>query len=364
MKIPYSYSRLLDYSKCPFYFHKKYVDKLPLPDSSILTSGEIIHDIMKNYTLECYRQHQTHLYESWEQIALSVLREYKVLPEDEDTILEVVKRYIEGNEVELEGLAGVEEELAVDELFMAVQWSSPNVWFRAKLDKFYLAGENAKITDYKSGYSMDADKFQIELYAWLIFNIYKQVQFIEGELDFIRHDFKKNWVIPRVDLPKIDRRIRSRIAQIEKDEKFEPKINSMCGDCPFWNLCPAIKLIGYEHIVKTPKTKKEATELLNVIIAREKEADELKKVLKMFVEKSGDVKTNDMVARIIGSVSYKWDVRQLLIWAENKGLDIQDALTADTRKLKAVQGIPQDYCTKKVSTSFRIVKNKEEKEKE
>jgi CRISPR/Cas system-associated exonuclease Cas4 (RecB family) len=357
----YSFTKLNDYAKCPFYFKCRNIAKLEVEEKQELTVGSVTHDILRDYTLECYKQGVTHLYENWQDIAYSTLKKHSVLPEYEEDIMGAVKSYIEANEIEIEGLAGVEERLAIDIEGTLVDWESEDTWFRAILDKLYIAGDQAKISDYKTGFSMHADKFQLEIYAWLIYKLYPQVEHIQVELDFVRFAYKKTWDISKSEFQKINRRILNRIEQVEEDTEYKPKLNSLCATCPFWKLCPAIKEIGEDNVVRAPHSKKEAVKLFASLLAYEKVSDEIKSTLKAFVEANGEVVNSDMRAYIKGITTLKYDVPKLINWANENGIDISEAIVVDNRKIKRVQGIPEEIVFPTVSTRFTISKVGEEK---
>lgn len=362
--LSFSYSKLSDYAKCPAYFKFRHIDKVPVEEQDILVKGSAIHAILAKYTLTCYQERQTHLYDKWEAIASQVISEMNILPEYEDEIMQDVKSYVEANEVELEGLAGVEEKVAIDKDFKVVGWLDENVWFRAIFDKLYIADNIAKISDYKTGYSMSPDTFQLEIYAWLAYRIYPQLEFMQVEFDFTRFSFKKIFEIGKERLPVIQRKVKSRIERISLDTNFNPKINTLCSRCPFWNLCPAIAGMsakGY-GIIPVPKTKKEASEMLEMVVAQEKRTDEIKKVLKTYCEEMGEVKMNDMKAFIKPITNIKWDVAEVLKWAtENQVVGFTNALTINNVKVKKFN-VPEVYSRKEIGTRFTIGAIKEEKE--
>ena len=187
----YSYSKLNDYARCPFYFKCRSIDKIEVEEQEQLVKGRVLHTILEKYTLACYKAGKTQLFDVWEQIALDAIREFNVLPEYENEIMQDAKSYIEANEIELDGLAGVEEQVSVTRDFKVVDWENKDVWFRGKFDKFYIAGDTAKISDYKTGYTMTPDIFQLEIYAWLAYKIYPQLEFVQVEFDFTRFSYKK-----------------------------------------------------------------------------------------------------------------------------------------------------------------------------
>ncbi len=359
--LAYSHSRLFDYAQCPFYFKCRNIDKLEMAKGSDLVIGSVIHDILKEYTMQCYTKKVTHLYDEWEQVAYKVMENYPVSSEVEDEIFKSVKEYIEANEIELEGLAGVEERIAIDNEFRQVDWNDERVWFRAILDKWYMIEDQAKIVDYKTGYSMAFDPFQIECYAWLLFRIYPQLNYIHAQLDYTRFSYKKDWEIKRNDWQKINRKVMNRINKIEEDKEFKPQVSSWCSRCSYWGVCSAIKKSGMQDIF--PKSKKEAEKLLIDIIGFDKKAKEMKTILKTYVEEYGDIKVSNMLATNKPVVTKKYNTGEVISWANENGINLLDAISIDSRKIGKIE-IPEELYKKVISTRFFIGVNKDNGQKE
>lgn len=355
----YSYSRVMEYARCPFSFKCRHRDKIPFEQSPILANGAAVHDCLRDYTLECYKQQKPQLFEQWEKISLTALAKHRLTPENEMVVLEAVKEYCEANQIELNGLAGVEEEIALDQEFKPCKWEQG--FFRGIIDKLYLRGDVCKISDYKTGFDMHPDPFQLEVYAWMISKVYPNIRYFQVELDFTRFSHRKVWDIPFSDIPKIERRVMARIRQIEQDDKFEPRVSSKCEFCPFWKECPAIKA---GHKTLGVDNEASAKEILERIVTKEKEVKELKEILKEFVNSSGKrIFLEDMVAEFRRSTTVKWDVPSLLLYANEHGLNVVDALSIDNRKLgKMKTELPSELKSEKVSTRFFVGKAKSEDE--
>ena len=353
--LSFSFSRLNSYSKCPFYFLKVNVEKVAIAEAPILTTGSVIHEILKNYTLKCYEQKKTHLFDQWEDIALNTMQGLAVDLEYEKEILDAVKLYVEANEIELEGLAGVEERISIAKDLSVCDWDS--AWFRGIIDKLYIMDTNCKISDYKTGFNLKPDPFQFEIYVWLVSLLYPHIDFFQVELDFTRFNSKKIWTVKKEDIPTIKKRVLSRCKQIEADTEFKPRVTSLCEDCPLWSICPAIKNIDSLGMSRVPQAKKEASELLKNIITRKKELKELKDVLKQYVEKKGDVCHEDMMATFKAIVSKEYDVRGMIAWANKEGKDILDLFNVDSRKATKFK-IPKDFYVENVEARFSIKSNK------
>lgn len=355
--LSYSYSRLQEYSQCPFKFKSRVIDKVPFEVSPVLSCGSAVHDCLRDYALECYKAKTTQLFSDWEKICLKALKKHPLSPSDEVTVLEAVKEYVEANQIELDGLAGVEEEVALSKTFKPCKWDT--AFFRGIIDKLYIRNDVCKISDYKTGFDMSPNPFQLEVYAWMVSKLYPEMEYFQVELDFTRFSVKKSWDILKKDIPAIERKIMSKIEAIEEDEKFEPRVSSKCEFCPYWRRCPAVKK-GHEVVGCT--TDKSAIELMKSIVTLQKVLSERKEILKDFVNTSGKkIFLEDLVAEFRKTTTVSWDAPSLLIWARENNVNVIDALSFDNRKLaRCGSPLPADLKKEKVSSRFFVGKAKSE----
>jgi hypothetical protein len=149
----------------------------------------------------------------------------------------------------------------------------------------------------------------------------------------------------------------NRCKQIEEDQEFEPKISSLCYECPLWHSCPSIKKLGESKLPRAPEDIKGAEEILRIIISKETEADQLKEILKTYVDKNGAISYGDMDANYKPIVTKQYDVRALIEWANGQGKDVLDILSVDGRKAARIE-IPKQFIEEKLATRFTIAKRK------
>lgn len=355
MKYAYSYSRFSDYQVCPFYFKCRHIDRLPGERKDILIQGSVLHNLLGLYTLKCYEEGKTNLFDKWEDIADEGLAKENISNDMEEQIKNDFKAYVEANEIEIGSLAGVEERIALDEGWKPTRWKEGK--FRGIIDKLYIAGDCAKVSDYKTGYSMKPDTFQLEVYAWLLSKVYPQLNYFEVQLDFTRFSWRKEWDIKKEALPGIEKKIIRRIKQIEEETKFKPTVNSRCAECEYWSFCPAMKKAKIE---KMPNTKTGARELLEQVITKKKEYKEVEKLLKQYCEKAGKVVVKDMKAEIAAIITPEWDTGEVLEYCNEKRIAFTDLFKIDGRKVEKL-GIPKEFSEPKISTRFKLKKIKEGK---
>lgn len=359
MKYAYSYSRLSDFGKCGFMAKSKHIDKIPQYSSPELEKGRLKHEIFCAYTKACYEANKPSLFEQWLEIAYKVLSGRNFPTDIEKEILDSAKSFCESKEIDLASLAAVEERFAINEKMEFVEYFSEGVMFRAVIDKLYLMGESAKVVDYKTGFGMDIDEFQLEIYAWIVMLKYPQINRVDVEYYFTQFEYEKQFTITREDMTRIQKKIMSRIAGIEKAEEFKPNLGSQCATCSYWGICPLMQRRAGD--IKMPTTKEEARVLVEEVIAIEKRDDELKTILKEFCKKAGSVSVGDMEAKFKTIENKKWNMAALVEWANKSGIAILECLNVDSRKVKKLNPPTDLYQTSK-SLRFGIGKVKDDEE--
>lgn len=361
----YSYTKMADYSTCPAYFKERYIERRRVLENEDLVIGKASHEALCKYALKCYEANRTNLFDSHVAILDEVLRGYSLTSAQDDAIRAMFREYVQANEIELDGLAGVEEKIAIDADFNEVEWLAENVWFRGVLDIYYLVGDVAIVRDYKTGFSLSPDLFQLEVYAWLIMNLYPNISKVIAEADFVRFCTRKQLEIPRSALPGIDRKVRNRIRQIEEDTRYRPVANNRCSSCPFWGSCEEIQRVGINNVVALPVRDLEAQELLSTIILLERKLKEHKEVLRSYCEDVGFVQQADVKAQIKLVEKKLWNTEALFNEAVAQGVPMVGALSVNPKKLNRVFPANFDFTpfyTIKRETRFTIGKVREEGE--
>ena len=123
----WSYSRLLDFEKCPYKAKLKYGDKIPEPQNEFAARGVMLHDNAEAYTRG-------------------------ELPELHEQLNEFSDEFKRLRELYAEGKVSIEEEWAHDKDWNPCAWKGEATWLRLKLDFLYRASlTQATVIDLKSG---------------------------------------------------------------------------------------------------------------------------------------------------------------------------------------------------------------------
>ena len=364
--ISHSWTKISDYSTCPAMYKMKHLEKMPQEANPLMLVGRVTHNAINIYNKHCLKNRVEHDFEMWKPSAYLALEQENLPSENYAEVLEMVKNYADSHTVPLESTLGSEEMVAVTRDYKECAWDSPDAWFRIVADLLQIAGDMGKITDYKAGWLLTAPKFQLQIYACILSKIYPQVSVWDVEWDFTRHEYQTGFRIEQEELEDIEKMILTKTNRIEKEVKFKCQVGIACSMCSFWHWCPAMKQ-GREVMFKMPKTLAEANKLASDLEIYTRWKEESQKLLKQYCDEQGEIITG---GRKFGfNVSNKWeiaDVSELIVRAEEIGMDIFDVLTVHNTKLKRHMDNPKfvellkDIGRKKVVVSFSSKKYKAE----
>lgn len=245
----YSYSKLSEFEACPYRYHQKRNLKIKEPESDLLLVGKTCHDIIETYCRHLKDSNQKTDFEKVPEIIESCCAQLN-RPDLEEEITGIMNQFAKSFMLhdtfqEAEYKFGLDREL--NALNSEGGWPQTSTeWDRAfligvidRIDK--LGAESLKITDYKSGWSTDVDKFQPQLYALALSRLFPEAQNFEIELDFIRFGIQKTFSPHLEDIIKVKKKLFKLVEEIESTTEWEPRVGNNCHYCGFINICPALK---------------------------------------------------------------------------------------------------------------------------
>ena len=223
----YSYSQINRWVNCPLSWKYDKIDKLPQMESLLLTQGRILHEKVDQYIKYLVKDKLTSDL-TWPGLTEGMYG----LPEGADLMDKFARSFVLNPETHFES----ELEIAINEKGKVVTWWDKTAWFRFKIDKVDIDEKKLIITDWKSGWNTDIDKFQLEIYAWGM-SQYKGLDGFDTVLvknHFIRYKIEKSVEIPVSSIPTIEKKVRKIVAQMEKETKFEAKqaVFAHCAGMP------------------------------------------------------------------------------------------------------------------------------------
>lgn len=368
--LSHSFSKIQKYEQCPFMFKCVSIDRRVQELHPMLIVGRVVHDAIRLYWRHCLKNAVSHDFPKWEECAYLALEKESLPTQFYPEVMTMVENYASGHEIDLQSAVGVEEEIAIRRDGSVCGWTDDDVWFRGVLDYLQIWGDYAKITDYKSGYKVDVDPLQFEIYAWLVNRVYPQVTRFLVEMDFVRFDYQRYFEIREEDLPVIEKKVLTKTSKIEKETKFKATIGDPCTWCGCWRWCPAMK--PEDVVYKMPDTRESAENLALEVLKYKKLNSVSKSVLKNYCDKFGSIVSGGQLWHF--AVSQSWeikDVEAFIVTANELGIDVYDCLKVENSAVKKKMDNPvmmellRKTGKKKVSVKFRdkkYVEPKKEKE--
>lgn len=363
----FSWSKINSYETCPFMFKCQSIDNRITEVNPLMIVGRVTHHAINLYNKHCFAKKVEHDFDKWKDCAYMALETENLEAEHYPDVMKMVESYAQSHMIPLESAIGAEEGIALTRDYKVTEWMAPDVWFRSQLDYLQIAGNQAKITDYKSGWLLSAPKLQMKIYAWAVKKAYPQVEQFEIEVDFVRHEYQERFTVTDEEIPEIERMILTKTNKIEKDTKYKPNVGIACSYCGCWRWCPAMKEqdIGF----KMPMDDQEAAALAAKLEQYTKLKAEAQKILRTFCDNHGEVIAGGKKYGFSVSSGYDIeDVSQFIAGAEDLGVDVFDCLTINNRDLKpklmneAFKEFVEKIAKKTIAVKFTSKKYKEKED--
>lgn len=210
-----SHSRLSDYMQCPRKFYVKYVAKdwPEQSDSPHLIRGSNVHKALENYIIKKTV--------GAEGISESTLKE-----------VEATKPFIDQVISQFEKVYP-EIQLAVNKDFKKVEWFAKDAYYRAIIDMLAMNPTSAFIGDFKTGKMNEYSGYggQLHLAACMVMSAFPPLEEVVVAYIYVDHKEIFKLKFTRADLPDLLKYYHEKIAEVNADASFLPKINEFCKWC-------------------------------------------------------------------------------------------------------------------------------------
>ena len=374
MKYAYSYSRISTYMQCPLRFKKIYIEKRPIEQTDIMKVGSCFHSYVELLTKNIVND-KNYDEDIWDKIVSQTGTPYseQVVADSKELWSIYRQRYHKYLNPDV-NIVKVEQKLTIDNNFSKIDWFSKEAFFRAIFDRIDI-NENQKtltIIDYKTGWSRKADRFQGQIYIWLLSKTMDLSKYEKINVVFAHvKSAIENYEVNLSDIPIIEQKLFSIISEIESDENFHSKQNKNCQYCDFIAECPYMQYTLAETTkdndfeIVDHKSAIRAGEMLQMIETwRKKCAEKLKEYHNTTGEpiklEHGEYKYTPTTKTTIDKV------KCFNILNENYSIEeVVDVMKIDTTKLQAkkrekMKELVQDTITEKINEkgSFKFVENK------
>ena len=281
----YSYSQLNRWVNCPQSWKYAKIDKLPQMESVLMVQGRIVHDKVDTYIKHLVASKLT------SDITWPGLTEgLDGLPEGADLMDRFARSFVLNPETHY----GSEIEIAITEKGRLCDWWAKDVWFRFKIDKVDIEEDRLVITDWKSGWNTDIDKFQLEVYAWGLSydeNLVgeKGRNSILVKNHFIRYKMEKSMEFTGNAVLAIEKKVRRIVAQMEKAKTFPAKAGSYCSLCGYASQCAKRMSLVEKGNLPVIDTRKKAIDYAGKVLIVQQRLNAVKDLLKGFVDENGNI---------------------------------------------------------------------------
>jgi hypothetical protein len=332
---PYSPSRL-ETALCGHSFFRTYVDPQRKPrelssESVPQARGSVVHEVFEVMTrrriasLAAGESALVYADGELRQLVVDAMRRHPAAYEELDSILAMVRRYIDRPLKILTTDAEVELRFAVKHAagaFVECSYDDPDAFARGRSDVFMISDDQkiGLIYDHKTQPNIeDADTFQMGVYAWLTSKIHPYLEEIHTVLHFAQMGiYSAPHVWTREALAQIEDAFLTRVAIIEGRESWEATPNKMCQYCPYISECPAVAEVfeideksGKAKVkAKTPKilgSVEKAVQIAGVITVLDEFMSAAKKALKDHTDLYGPVAIPGMIYESRAKEAIDWD---------------------------------------------------------
>ena len=327
----------LSEANCPFAMKANRIDKFGAPPNWNLEVGRAVHLIfegivklrMKNMPVD--------------EAAVDALFKESVGPlaiPHISEIVRMVKIFLTDFDINTETVAGIEEQVCLDEKGERTTWD--NAYVGGYLDLIQIKGDAARIIDYKTQWNIlskdDLDKhFQLTFYAVLLRKLYPHIKNFEVGIYYARHGFLAVSERTPQQLDECEHQIDLRINQLSKLENFDPIAGEHCSICDAISICPlANDLSDAPQAIVTPAQAEHAAGRLRVLdIVKKGLTDKLKD----FSSEHGEINSGPTFRYgFVPSASYKYPVNELGQKLAQHGFPIDPLLRIDATGVKKFLG--------------------------
>lgn len=231
-----SYSRVQAYADCPRAYHARYVLRLPEPPSVPLQLGSAVHAALEAAAMQMVRNGASGAIDGAPHIDAALAGAGCTDLQAQADAREMVRRYaIQSAEAPAE-IVGIEAGFELKEL----RW--PLIGYIDRMD--LIAPRTIRVVDYKTSRQLYTREeldtsLQISIYAAAVAQKYPGYD-IQLEYHMLRHGVVQRTT--RSQRERDDALAYCSVigSMIERDEKWEPRLNSHCSYCSVQSTCPAI----------------------------------------------------------------------------------------------------------------------------
>ncbi len=365
----HSHSRLQVFSSCPLAYKLQYVDKMPTEDSDAMEIGAAAHEFFDQWVKQWQDPMKVQDEIDFTLLASKCFQKESRNQSNFKDYLEICKTFAKEYKPDPKyPIVMAERQVAFDRKWKECSWMSPDVMFRAKIDRIEAPAEGVevkkiRVTDYKTGFAGSMDSFQLDVYALVASLIYPGLEQVEIQFYYTRSGFKQVKLLEVKDLDITKVQLEALMERIEGESKWKAKPGQRCLNCSVAAHCTQ-KPSGLKAISSPDDAKSLALEISFL----EAQAKAKKKPLNAYCKENGPVEAGGLVYNHYPIESLNVQTIDILRVCIEQGIDPGEIFNPDSTKFKKLCKKKPDfgaavapYVAIDVSTRFYSKKDEEEK---
>lgn len=205
--IPWSYSKLAMFEKCPAQFRFRYIEKRPEEESDALRRGNAVHKAFEEFlTAKGMKPKMPPHVKPIGEYAIELRGRFK----DDRPII---------------------EQLWAHDAKWQETASRSATWLWVKMD-LCLPSHNL-VVDWKTGKKYDSHVDQARLYAVSFLNFFPDKPRVEVEFGYVDYGEVSSLTVERRELKALQKNFEARVKAMTTEERFAPKPSRLCDWCSY-----------------------------------------------------------------------------------------------------------------------------------
>jgi len=279
----WSYSTLKTYRQCPraLKFKSEWSPKFEGKNE-----GKYLHEVIYAYTLHLKEKGLGTDIDMLVPIAERVQVDGRYPNEFLDSNLDILDKFAHSFVLD-PNFHSAELKLSIDREGRPAPWD--HCYMRGVVDRVDIEDNRVVITDYKSGYAIVRDHFQLEVYAWLVYSVFPDADTFYCQNHFVREAYMEGEDISLIDIEAVKNRVHRQVAKIEREKKFEATPGPHCTYCAYLMKCGQLTRIE-KAAMPVLLDPEQAQEYAQKVMIVEEAARRIKgQLLKPYCEEHGPI---------------------------------------------------------------------------
>lgn len=207
--VPFSFTRLKDYERCPLYAYQVHVLKNRGPQSPAAGRGEAVHKEAENF------------------VKAKVAGGKPVVPQ-------AVRLYGEELRVAVKQKPQTELRFGVTAKWEPTDFFGKDVWGRGVWDLVILDPERLRVVDYKTGKMYPETMDQLRFYAAAALSVAPAAPKVTAEAWHVDQPYPQGKLVFELfpaEVKMVRRDFEARVVKMQDDKKLKPRSNAYCKYC-------------------------------------------------------------------------------------------------------------------------------------